>query len=112
MAIKWKQFEGLTKENKKAYIKEIAWFDEMLNSYATTSEDVEFFIKWQSGLGKFGRELEDLLIGLYPLWFIPNNNTSKYIRTEKQIFNCLKKTSSFIKKWNSNITNLLTKQKE
>lgn len=45
--------------------------EDIINQYPITIEDVEVFAKWVSGLGKFGKELEDFNV---LAWYKLNKN--------------------------------------
>jgi len=76
--------------------------EDIINQYPITIEDVEVFAKWVSGLGKFGKELEDFLNGIHPI--------NKQFSTE-ELYELSCKSTDFVNYWNKAIGEKLVIEK-
>ena len=65
--------------------------EDIVDKYPITIEDVEVFAKWVSMLGKFGKELEEFLNGIYPI--------NKQFSTE-ELYELSCKSTEFVNHWN------------
>ena len=76
--------------------------EDIVDKYPITVEDVETFAKWVSGLGKFGKELEDFLNGIHPI--------NKQFSTE-ELYRLSCESTGVVLYWNKIIGEKLVKEK-
>ena len=61
-----KEFKNCDVETQEIILEELCKLYSIVIHYPTSIDDLIIFVQWQSIIGKFGKQLENLLDGIYP----------------------------------------------
>ena len=93
-------FNNLDSVVKNIVLGEMLQLYSIITDYPTTVEDLKMFAEWQLPLGKFGKDMKDLLYGLYPAEYSQHTDYTK-----KDIVRLSNKATYFARRWNVIINN-------
>lgn len=68
---------NLPKTVQDSVLEEILELMNLVDKYPTDLKELKIFIEWHSSIGKFGNELKNLLIGIYPSEELNKQNTKE-----------------------------------
>lgn len=90
------KFNSYCEKDKNIILEEMFELYSLVTNYPTSVEDLKTFTEWQLPMGKFGKDMKDLLYGVYP---------SEYERytdyTKEDIAKLSNKATYFVRYWNN-----------
>lgn len=90
--MKLEEFNNLNETDKNTAIEEMLKLYSLITNYPSNIEDLKAFVEWQLPMGKFGEDMKNLLVGVYP------TDTTNY--TNEQLLDLSNKALDFVTYWN------------
>lgn len=99
-----KEFDNLPKDKQDIIFSDMCDLIEIVYNYPAEIDDLKCFAEWQSHLGCFGNELNNLFTGIYPCDKLDN------IKSKEELYDLLKLSDRALELvifWNRAVKNMI-----